>query len=91
MASGGEATRSGSMIGSRGTRAAAVNSMPLTRIARCSISVVPPSLVKIVVSELMVIGAGKPGASNVSVSVPGRDDGCAPSRPGAPPPPGGGR
>jgi hypothetical protein len=40
MASGGDAARSGSMIGSLGTPPR-VNCMPLTRIARCSTSVRP--------------------------------------------------
>ena len=68
MASGGAATRSGSMIGSFGVpfwRKAT----PLMRMSRCSRSVRPPS-VKMVVELATVTGAGNPGASKVTVSVP---------------------
>ena len=68
MVSGNAEARSGSMIGSLGTLRCP-SATPLTLMSRCSTSA-PASSRYIVVALDTETGAGKPGASKVSVEVP---------------------
>ena len=68
MVSGAAATRSGSMIGSRGTPVPR-KLTPSTRMSSSTMSV-GPSPLNIVVFAVIVTGAENPGASKVIVSDP---------------------
>ena len=91
IASGGAATRSGSMIGSRGTPPPALNATPLTRMSALPDLRPPARPEYIVVSDVIVTGATKPGRFERQRHRAGRRSRCRCRRPAAPRPPGAAR